>query len=265
MSQYTRVLIALVAILSFCLPPASGEKVSLSVTSLLTQTVFMLMLSQEMPTTSETIPLLQQYFAVILCVVSVSTILTIFVLNLHYRGIHEKHVPPTVRKLFLNKYMARLFHPSISHQFEDSTDTAMTDDFLRKSHLVYRNHAAVPQLVTPSLNSRSLLNGLRFNHVPIESISLNGTTTGFKAQADSGTRNSPQGTQDGTLQPMEKEVLSEMLTRIDERSRNKEMSKVIAKEWVDLATILDRIFFLICFTGFLVTSIILFTPHHHQF
>lgn len=58
---FPTILIAFVAILSFCLPPASGEKVSLSVTSLLTQTVFMLMLSQEMPTTSETIPLLRKF------------------------------------------------------------------------------------------------------------------------------------------------------------------------------------------------------------
>lgn len=58
-------LVGLVSVLSFSLPPATGEKVSLSVTSLLTQTVFMLMLSQEMPSTSESIPLIRKYNCVI--------------------------------------------------------------------------------------------------------------------------------------------------------------------------------------------------------
>lgn len=139
-----------------------------------------------------------------------------------------------------------------------------TNDTLRKSHLMYRNPATVSQFHTSPSNSPSLFNGLRFTHVPIESISLNGVTPGFKTTEDSVPLSSHRSQSESGLQPAERELLknlAEMLSRIDERSRNKEMSKLITKEWGDLAIILDRIFFIICFTGFVVTSVILLTPH----
>ena len=49
-------LISTVAILSFLLPPESGEKVSLCITVLLSLAVFLLVVSESMPPTSETFP-----------------------------------------------------------------------------------------------------------------------------------------------------------------------------------------------------------------
>lgn len=45
-------------LLVFCLPPESGEKISLGVTVLLAFSVFMLAVSEKLPETSESIPLL---------------------------------------------------------------------------------------------------------------------------------------------------------------------------------------------------------------
>ena len=42
----------------FCLPPESGEKISLAMTVLLTMTVFMLVVMENIPPTSEVVPLL---------------------------------------------------------------------------------------------------------------------------------------------------------------------------------------------------------------
>ena len=51
-------LISGIALLVFCLPPESGEKISLGITVLLSLCVFLLMVSERMPATSETIPLI---------------------------------------------------------------------------------------------------------------------------------------------------------------------------------------------------------------
>ena len=51
-------LITVTSILVFCLPAASGEKVSLGVTALLTLTVFLLSVADAMPPQSNNIPLL---------------------------------------------------------------------------------------------------------------------------------------------------------------------------------------------------------------
>ena len=55
------------AILVFCLPPDSGEKISLAVTVLLASTVFLLLVAEAMPPQSEVVPLIgeQRKFIVI--------------------------------------------------------------------------------------------------------------------------------------------------------------------------------------------------------
>lgn len=51
------VIITSTAMLVFCLPPQSGEKVNLGVTVLLALTVFLLLVSQSVPTQSDSVPL----------------------------------------------------------------------------------------------------------------------------------------------------------------------------------------------------------------
>ena len=64
------VLLMAIGTLVFLLPPESGEKVSLSVTVLLAMTVYQLLIAETIPATSEVIPLIGQYCAIILARVS---------------------------------------------------------------------------------------------------------------------------------------------------------------------------------------------------
>ena len=52
------VLLMGIGILVFCLPPESGEKVSLGVTVLLAMTVYQLLIAEAIPPTSEVVPLI---------------------------------------------------------------------------------------------------------------------------------------------------------------------------------------------------------------
>ena len=54
-------MLSMLTLLVFCMPPDAGEKVSLSITVLLSFTVFMLMVSDNMPQTSNNIPILGKY------------------------------------------------------------------------------------------------------------------------------------------------------------------------------------------------------------
>ena len=56
------VLLSLLSLLMFCLPADSGEKVSLGITLLLAFTVFLLILADTMPRTSDQLPLLGNIF-----------------------------------------------------------------------------------------------------------------------------------------------------------------------------------------------------------
>ena len=53
---------AAMSLLGFMLPPDSGEKVSLEMTVLLSLSVFMLMVSEIMPPTSETFPFIGNHY-----------------------------------------------------------------------------------------------------------------------------------------------------------------------------------------------------------
>ena len=55
------VLLTAIGLMTFCLPPESGEKVSLAVTVLLAMTVFMLVIMENIPPTSEVVPLFGGY------------------------------------------------------------------------------------------------------------------------------------------------------------------------------------------------------------
>ena len=50
----------ILSLLAFCLPPDAGEKVTLGITVLLSYSVFMLLVAENMPPTSEFVPLIGQ-------------------------------------------------------------------------------------------------------------------------------------------------------------------------------------------------------------
>ncbi|XP_023333966.1 neuronal acetylcholine receptor subunit alpha-7 isoform X2 [Eurytemora carolleeae] len=134
------VLIASMAVLGFTLPPDSGEKLSLGVTILLSLTVFLNMVSETMPVTSDnpllgvtvllslTIflntvssiipitsdsPLIGTYFNCIMFMVASSVVTTIMILNYHHRLSHTHEMPEWVRMLFLQwiPWMLRMSRP----------------------------------------------------------------------------------------------------------------------------------------------------------
>ncbi|XP_046583796.1 neuronal acetylcholine receptor subunit alpha-10-like [Haliotis rubra] len=95
------ILISAVALLGFILPPDAGEKVSLEITVLLSLSVFMLVVSDTLPPTSDNFPYLGIYFCLSMALVTFSTVLTVLVLNVHHQGQNGVRVPRWLRKLFL--------------------------------------------------------------------------------------------------------------------------------------------------------------------
>ena len=72
-------LITMVAMLSFCIPPDSGEKVGLGVTVLLSLSVFLMIINEEMSPTAE-VPFIAIFFFGAVVLVTLSTAVTVLVL-----------------------------------------------------------------------------------------------------------------------------------------------------------------------------------------
>ncbi|NXX73746.1 ACH10 protein, partial [Urocolius indicus] len=99
-------MVSFLAPLGFYLPADSGEKVSLGVTVLLALTVFQLLVAENMPP-SESVPLIGEYYIATMTMITASTALTIFIMNIHHCGAGARPVPPWARRLIL-QHLARL-------------------------------------------------------------------------------------------------------------------------------------------------------------
>ncbi|XP_076836585.1 neuronal acetylcholine receptor subunit alpha-10 [Brachyhypopomus gauderio] len=99
-------MISFLAPLGFFLPADSGEKVSLGVTVLLALTVFQLLVAESMPP-SENVPLIGKYYIATMTMITASTALTIFIMNIHHCGPEARPVPEWARRFILH-YLARV-------------------------------------------------------------------------------------------------------------------------------------------------------------
>lgn len=100
-------LISFLAPLGFYLPADSGEKVSLGVTVLLALTVFQLLVAESMPP-AESMPYIGKYYIATMTMITASTSLTIFIMNIHFCGAEAKPVPHWAKVLIIG-YMSKIF------------------------------------------------------------------------------------------------------------------------------------------------------------
>uniref|UniRef100_A0A8C5EWB8 Neuronal acetylcholine receptor subunit alpha-7-like n=1 Tax=Gouania willdenowi TaxID=441366 RepID=A0A8C5EWB8_GOUWI len=95
------VLLSSMTLLVFLLPANSGEKISLGITVLLSLTVFMLMVAEIMPATSDSVPLIGQYFASTMVIVGMSVVATVIILQFHHHNPNNGHMPRLVHLILL--------------------------------------------------------------------------------------------------------------------------------------------------------------------
>ncbi|KAF6726514.1 Neuronal acetylcholine receptor subunit alpha-3 [Oryzias melastigma] len=94
-------LISFLTVLVFYLPSDCGEKVTLCISVLLSLTVFLLVITETIPSTSLVIPLIGEYLLFTMIFVTLSIVITVFVLNVHYRTPMTHTMPGWVHLVFL--------------------------------------------------------------------------------------------------------------------------------------------------------------------
>ncbi|XP_003226473.1 acetylcholine receptor subunit alpha isoform X1 [Anolis carolinensis] len=88
--------------LVFYLPTDSGEKMTLSISVLLSLTVFLLVIVELIPSTSSAVPLIGKYMLFTMVFVIASIIITVIVINTHHRNPSTHTMPQWVRKIFID-------------------------------------------------------------------------------------------------------------------------------------------------------------------
>nr|XP_020462948.1 neuronal acetylcholine receptor subunit alpha-7-like isoform X2 [Monopterus albus] len=120
-------LLSSMTLLVFLLPANSGEKISLGITVLLSLTVFMLMVAEIMPATSDSVPLIGQYFASTMVIVGMSVVATVIVLQFHHHNPNGGHMPRLWVPWFLRmKRPGEGADPAFSNIQADSQSKALS-------------------------------------------------------------------------------------------------------------------------------------------
>lgn len=79
------VVLALLTATAFLFPPQTGERISLMITILLGMTVFMIVVIEAIPSTSEVTPLISTYFSVVMIEISLGLLCTCISLNIEHQ------------------------------------------------------------------------------------------------------------------------------------------------------------------------------------
>ncbi|KAH1183629.1 CHRNA7-FAM7A fusion protein isoform X1 [Mauremys mutica] len=249
------VLISALALLVFLLPADSGEKISLGITVLLSLTVFMLLVAEIMPATSDSVPLIAQYFASTMIIVGLSVVVTVIVLQYHHHDPDGGKMPKWTRIILLNwcAWFLRMKRPG-----EDKVRPAC-------QHKPRRCSLSSVDMNTVSGQQASNGNMLYIGFRGLEGVHCTPTT-------DSGVicgRMTCSPTEEETLlhsgHPSEGDPdlakILEEVRYIANRFRDQDEEEAICNEWKFAASVVDRlclmafsVFTIICTIGILMSA-----------
>ncbi|XP_062250460.1 neuronal acetylcholine receptor subunit alpha-7-like [Platichthys flesus] len=269
------VLISGLALLVFLLPADSGEKISLGITVLLSLTVFMLLVAEIMPATSDSVPLIAQYFASTMMIVGMSVVVTVIVLQFHHHDPHGGKMPKWVRVVLLNwcAWFLRMKQPGderkrpnykYRHSSQHHSSTSSIEMSAVPSISVPLSQTSCPPCPTGTSNgSMNLYFG---NYHPIEGphcptssdsgVALGGRAYGTpsdEAEPPGGVGSSVGGLGMGIgIPPPEIQHILEEVSYIAQRFRDQDRLEAVCSEWKFAAAVVDRL----CLVAFSLFSII---------
>ncbi|XP_049591881.1 acetylcholine receptor subunit alpha [Syngnathus scovelli] len=105
--------------LVFYLPTDSGEKMTLSISVLLSLTVFLLVIVELIPSTSSAVPLIGKYMLFTMVFVIASIIITVIVINTHHRSPSTHTMPPWIRKVFIETIPNMMFFSTMKRPSQE--------------------------------------------------------------------------------------------------------------------------------------------------
>lgn len=105
--------------LVFYLPTDSGEKMTLSISVLLSLTVFLLVIVELIPSTSSAVPLIGKYMLFTMVFVIASIIITVIVINTHHRSPSTHTMPQWVRTIFIDTIPNLMYFSTMKRPSEE--------------------------------------------------------------------------------------------------------------------------------------------------
>ncbi|XP_070568556.1 neuronal acetylcholine receptor subunit alpha-10-like isoform X2 [Ptychodera flava] len=230
------VLLCALALTGFFMPYSVGVvKASISVTLILSLTVFLLLVAEMMPRTSEEIPLIGQYYLATMCLISLSTGMNVAVLNVH--GC-KREVPKWINVIVL-KYVA--FLVCMGKCAKDNGE--MGNKLHKDTRPIVNNlkHSPIPQLRENSVHGiKGSIGGGR------HTMSMHSMREMYDDSDDG----------DGRFGKIEHYV-DQIFKHLKTIQRKNDRKTLIREQWCCVAAILDKALMYLFFISTLITSLVL--------
>ncbi|XP_034039057.1 acetylcholine receptor subunit gamma [Thalassophryne amazonica] len=262
------VLFSSLGLLVYFLPAkAGGQKCTMSIATLLGQTVFLFLIAKKVPETSKAVPLIGKYLMFVMSVTTMVVMNCVIVLNISLRTPSTHIMTDGVRKVFLN-LLPRLLrmqmqpwtqnNPNASEadgggiQFNDR-NTAFLVRCRRRSSVSLISKAE--EYATKTARSELMFNQLRERNGLIKSVldKLHGGLEGSTAE------------QIGASLAKASPALKQCITsckHIAESARQKNSFQTENEEWFLAARVIDRVCFIIMALVFFIGTIGIFLIGH---
>ncbi|KAK5639398.1 hypothetical protein RI129_011890 [Pyrocoelia pectoralis] len=246
------VLISSMALLGFTLPPDSGEKLTLGVTILLSLTVFLNLVAEKIPTTSDAVPLIGTYFNCIMFMVASSVVLTVVVLNYHHRTADIHEMPQWIKSVFLQwlPWILGMSRPG--------------KKITRKTILM---NSRMKELELKERSSKSLLANVLDIDDDFRNVSGGGNSASVTTSLGAGFMRHPTTIEEASIPTSgtqrDLQLILRELQFITARMRKADEEAEVISDWKFAAMVVDR-FCLIIFTMFTIiatVAVLLSAPH----
>ncbi|KAK3099456.1 hypothetical protein FSP39_004596 [Pinctada imbricata] len=217
-------LLSSLTLVLFWIPFGSPAKMILGMNIFVAFFVLLLLLSESTPKAASTIPLIGVYYCLNMILITVSTFLCVLVVNLSYHG-YVTRVPSIVRKIMLG-FLAHVLCVTKAKR-----KIRKPDNLLRKIECRQENGDIAHQKQDAS-------SPLLSEHYTQEEVK--------------------ESVRIATLLEREVKEIKNYLQRLEEKRIQKEENDCITQEWIQVALVLDRIFFVLYVILIIVSVVAVF-------
>lgn len=245
------VLLSSLTMVLFWLPPESPAKMQLGMNIFVAFFVLLLLLAESTPPAASAIPLIGAYYCLNMILITLSTFLSVIVVNLYFHGSRSR-VPPIIKKVMVEFFGRMLCMRTQLLSKEELLELTKRNHQVKKSSKDRKNVHEFKYDKVGTYEMQTEENWLRSRN-PTSSSAMsppvvNGTTMMSAESAMATVSELEASAQSGPWQAINslegdvKEIrrhLQEMTDKVSE----KEAGDIIAREWKHVALVLDRIFF----------------------
>ncbi|XP_077992172.1 neuronal acetylcholine receptor subunit alpha-6-like [Glandiceps talaboti] len=273
------VLFAIITVLVYCLPPDSGEKITLSMSVLLALTLLSLLVADLMPATSETTPLIGRYLLFNIGMVSLSLVLSVVVLHIKYHPNKLSPVPIGMRETLLYSLPRKLCMKEWEGPYCKLRKTRPRLNITRNDG--YRcvrgrscrgHHAVIATVARKCPRKQGSVGTAKDNgpqYMPAGDVTMETTLSQSSTVDNIELEETIEGQGDNEEQQGERRYWSEFeksiindVSFISNRMKDRDKENEVKEEWRYVASVFDRLFLIIFAIGGLAGScaIILSAP-----